>query len=130
MDILYFVIGWLAGLSVGSFTLVQMLIILFFGFPVTRKLQKAGLLSDNNNIQRNNVISLIILSGIFISAWFVISYIFPGVKIGFIFGGGMALLMSIGKCGMNANNLSDYIQSNKEFLKIDGAEAISKISGK
>lgn len=127
MDIVYFVIGWFVGLFITSLVLVQILIILFFGFPVTRKLQKAGLLSDNNNIQRNNVISLIILSVIFIGAWLIISYAFPGIKIGFIFGGGMILLMSIGKCGMSTNNLSDYIQSNQRFLKVSSEELSQKL---
>ena len=129
MDILYFFIGWIVGLFVVGFTLIQVLIILFFSFPITNKLEKAGLLNPNHHIRRNDLISLVILSGIFWGVWMLISTVFPAIESGFLFGGAIVLFMGLGKCGMNANNLSDYIQSNKRFLHGSDSEITTSILG-
>lgn len=129
MDIFYFFIGWIVGLFVVSFTLNQVLIILFFSFPVTNKLEKAGLLSPDHHIRRNNLISLVILSGIFWGVWILVSTVFPAIGGGFLFGGAVVLFMGLGKCGMNANNLSDYVQSNRKFLHGSDSEITTSIFG-
>lgn len=115
----------MAGLLVSSFTLIQILIILFFGIPTTIRLRRANAIG-NNNIIKSDVISLIILLSLFLFV-FYISIIFSEVFFaGFIFGILWILLFGIGQIGKNSNNVSDYIQANARYFNIE-KEEIAKI---
>lgn len=108
---------WLIGLVITSFTLVPILIILFFGIPTTRKLEKIKMLEENNNIKKRYFISIIIFLLVFLIT-IIITFLF--IKSGFIgllIGVGMTFLFSLGKLGKNQNNISDYVEVNKRHFR-------------
>jgi len=117
MDIVLFILGWLIGLVVASFTLVQAGIVLFFGIPMTRKLNKEGKLISPNPIQRRNSISLIIWFVVYFGVLYLVQLWSQNVFVGYLVGTGIILLLSIGKLGTSKNNLTDYLETNKRFLK-------------
>lgn len=117
MEFIFLFIGWLAGVFIGSFTLVQILIIINFGIPITRKFTKEGQLKDENHIIRNYIISTFILGCIFLGAWLVISNFFPSLLVGFWIGAAFSVFLGLGKSGKNSNNISDYIETNKSSFK-------------
>lgn len=117
MYYLYFFIAWMAGLFIFSFTIVPILIIIFFSIPHTISLNKQGKLKSLTPI-RNNLISLALLGAIFGAIlWALFKYFPVSIFYGFLFGCGISLLFSLGKFGANPDNMSDYLDSNKEYIK-------------
>ena len=127
MYLVYSMIGWIIGLFVVSYTIIQILIILFFGFPITRKLEKTDLLNKNNAITKRYIYSLLLLSLIFIAISYGIYVFIPQILGGYIFGGIMIMVLGIGKIGKNMNNISDYLNSNRKYLKTDDEVIIEAI---
>lgn len=117
MYYLIFFASWMAGLFVFSFTIVPILIIFFFSIPHSISLNRQGKLKSLVPI-RNNLISAILLALIFaIILWLIIRYLPTSVLYGFLIGSSVSFLFSLGKLGSNPNNMSDYMDSNKEYLK-------------
>lgn len=119
LEIILFIVGWLAGLIVASFTLVQSGIIIFFGIPTTRKLTSEGVLKKDNPINKRHLISLAILLTLFAGIICAIYFWLPGAFVGFLVGTGLVLLFSLGKLGANNNNVSDYMETNRRYLTIN-----------
>ncbi len=116
------IVFWLMGLGVASFTLIPILIILVFGIPTTRKLEKMKVLKENNGIIKRYLITLTILPVVF-SATIIITLLFiPSGLIGLLIGMGMTLLFGLGQIGKNKNNISDYIEVNKRHFTINSEE--------
>jgi len=119
MNILIFCLFWFIGILVTSFTLVSILIILFFGIPFTKKLEKTKLLKSNNGIIHRYFISLILLAFIFLIVFKLIQFFIPNALLGFIIGGIAALFISLNKIGQNPDNIKDYVETNKKFFTVD-----------
>ena len=124
MDILWFIVGWVLGLVVFSFTAIQCLIILAFGMPTTKRLIKLGVLKSNNGIMKKELASLLILTTIFLLIILAIYFWLPlSLLIGYLVGCLIVFFMGLGKIGINENNISDYISSNeKQFT--DSAQVV------
>ena len=125
MYFLYFFIGWFIGLFISSFTIIQALIVLFFGFPVTRELEGLGMIIKDNGIVKRYVISLTILPLIFMVVSYFVYAIFPQLFSGFIFGGAMTLFFGLGKVGKNPSNISDYVEANEKYFNTEKDNIVS-----
>jgi hypothetical protein len=97
-----------------SFTLVPILIILFFSIPFTRKLKKIRVVKSYKPIYRN-LLSILILSTIWILlAWLIGRY--TNYFFAYIFGTIVVLLFSLGSVGENESNVQDYFKNNEDCL--------------
>lgn len=123
MTFIIFTIFWLIGLGVASFTLIPILIILAFGIPTTRKLEKMKVLKENNGIVKGYFITLIILPIIFSATAIITLLFFPNNIIGFLIGTCMTFLFGLGQIGKNQNNVTDYIEVNKQHFAMGLEEA-------
>ncbi len=119
MTFILLFIGWLIGLFVTSFTLVQVGVIMFFGIPKTTALTKQGLLQPDNPIRSKYFVSLAILLALYFVVGISIYYFVSSLFIGFLLGTGMVLLFSLGQLGSNQNNLQDYLSTNRQYLTED-----------
>lgn len=118
----------MGGLFISSFTIIPILIIFVFGIPITRKLEKLDLVSNNNGIIRNYFISVAVLSLIFLGTFYAIDKFFPSLLIGFYIGLVMTLVLGLGKVGANSNNITDYIQTNQKHFKSTSEEVLEAIA--
>ena len=116
MTLVLYLLFWLIGLGITSFTLIPVLIILAFGIPTTQKLEKLKLLKADNGIVKRELISLIILTVVFLAIIIITLIVYPNGLIGLLFGGCMVFIFGIGKIGRNEANISDYIETNKEYF--------------
>ncbi len=116
MYFVYLLMGWFIGIAITSFTLVPIMIIFFFGIPTTRRLTKDGTLQAGNPIIKNYFISVLILGLVFTGAWWVIGNFFPSLLVGFWIGAVISVFLGLGKSGTNENNLSDYLETNKNYI--------------
>jgi hypothetical protein len=115
LSIGFFLAAWIFGIIVGSFFLIQPLIILFFALPTTIRLNKSGLMQSYTPLIKYST-SFFLLSGLFaLSTWIVFSY-FPTYKIPYLIGVGITLLMSFSRLGVNEDNLSNFYESNRQYL--------------
>ena len=96
MEFVWLLIFFFVGLMVASFTIIPVLIILFFGIPLTNKLEKRGLLKKNG-IKKGYMLNLIIFPLIFLGVWWAITNFFPAGTIGFYIGTGASLLLVSGR---------------------------------
>ena len=110
---------YLFGLFVTSFTVIQVLIIFFFGIPYTIKLDHLGFLKERGRkeIVRGYIYSALLLLSVFALITYFI-YHFGKSHIAISYGAGaiFSLFLSIGKVGFNKNNKSDYLSTNRNFL--------------
>lgn len=133
MDIVFGVVALIVGFLVGSFTLLQPLIIILFGLPTTIKLNKKGLLVENNNVIRTHVLGIVILLAVFIGVATIIYFVFADNFTLFIAGAFVAITMTIFKpssLGANDNNIADYIDHNKQFFRGSIEDVIAAIQQK
>jgi len=114
MYIIYFSAIWIVTVLLASFTVVPIMIILFFGIPFTLKLRKEGALGGYQPI-KNELISMIFLGFVFaLYTWAILTFTSLGVA--YIVGLGMVVLLSLGKVGNNPSNMADYLETNKRFI--------------
>lgn len=109
------------GIVVFSFTVGNILTILFFGIPFTRRLERAAILRKNAII-KSYVIALIVQVIILAVVTLIFYYFFSdGLFISLLVGYLLGLFGVIEKreqFGLNINNFSDYFEVNKEdFLE-------------
>jgi len=116
MEYIYLLAGWFMGLIIGSFCLIPVAIILFFGIPFTKKLTKEGSLSKDNPIIKNYLKSVLILLLVFGLVTWGASYLSQPIFIGYAVGLGTTLLFGLGKSGSNRANMSDYLETNKRYF--------------
>lgn len=119
----------MVGIFVTSFTLIQALIVIFFGIPTTLSLTTSGQLKKNNGIVKKYIISLFVLLFLFGLATLIILSLSPEFSWGYIFGGGMALLFGLGRIGTNEANMNDFVESNKQHFDKDAPDIFEKILG-
>jgi hypothetical protein len=118
---IFLIIGFLAF----TFTMLSTLICLFFGIPVTNKLNKAGFLVKNNPIIRRywGSISLLTATFLLISG---LSYVFGprGALTAYVIGAIFSFIISVGKMGGNSNNMQDYIDTQSMYFSKSIEETI------
>lgn len=129
MVIFLYFIFWFIGVLVTSFTLIPVLIILVFAIPTTLKLDKLKLLKVNNGIVKRYLVSLTLLTLIFLVMIIITFNVYPKGLIGLLFGGGMAFIFGIGRIGRNEDNIIDYIQLNKERFFVTAEKVKDVILG-
>lgn len=119
MNIVWFVVFWILGLVYFSFSLSQILMMVFCGFPVTRTLHRIGAITDYLIVSKNKItVAIHTIIGIAIivpllvwGKWSMIVGFFIGCLIG--------LISSRGKLGMSPDNISDFISSRRAYLDLD-----------
>jgi hypothetical protein len=119
IEITIFTIGYLIGMTIFSLTMVQILIIIFFGIPITKKLNKNKSLKQPNPIQKGNYVSLLVLTIIFLVTNSIIYYFSYSIFTGCLAGYLTIFLLSLSNIGANKNNISDYIDSNKKYFSLE-----------
>jgi hypothetical protein len=124
MNFIIAIIFWFIGLGLASFTLIPVLIIFVFGIPTTKKLEKAGALKVNNGITKRYMISLAILPLVLLAVIGITFLFIPNAIIALVIGMGMAILFGLGQIGKNKNNVSDYLETNKQYLEISPEEVL------
>lgn len=128
ITIIIFLALWTISMFISPFTILSVLIILRFGIPVTKKLNRLNLLKKNNTIIRNYLISLFFLSLVFLGTHYLLSKIF-GLTFSFCILVGLTMILpAIGKMSVNNENVDDYIRVNKDDFTRPETEVISAIS--
>jgi len=119
---IFFVIGFLAF----TFTMISVLICLFFGIPITNKMAKADLLVKNNPIIKRYWTSISILTITFLCVSGLI-YIFgpAGALKGYIIGAIFSFIIGVGKTGKNSNNMKDYINTQRQYFNKSEEDVMS-----
>jgi len=107
---------FLIGVGITSFTLLPILIVLVFGIPTTKKLEKMKLLKEKNGIIKGYLASLLILPIIFLVTILITISFFPSGLAWFLIGGGMVLLLGIAQIGKSDGNIRDYMETNKQHF--------------
>jgi hypothetical protein len=124
MAFVWFLFFFVVGLMVASFTLIPVLIILFFGIPLTNKLEKKGLLKKGNGITRGYMFNIIAFPIIYYIIYWVISHFFHVGTVGFLIGTASPLFFGLGQLGANKNNVSDYFEVNKRHFTAEPEEVL------
>lgn len=124
INLLFIFLGWI----VSSFIILNILIILFFGIPITKKLEEKKLLKENNIIKGYRMV-MTILSMIYIAISISIFYFLSiNTLIAFMAGSVFSLFIARKKLGKNKDNINDYINVNKDyFISENIEEEIDKI---
>lgn len=108
----------LLGMVIFSFTVSNSILILFFGIPLTRKLNKKNLLRSHPNVIVSYLIALcvqlIILTTVTIAFYtaFSDSY-FGSLLLGYVLGI-LGIIRARNQFGFNLNNFNDYLEKNKD----------------
>jgi hypothetical protein len=126
MDFLWLAIFFIVGLMVASFTIIPVLIILFFGIPLTNKLEKKELLKHNNGVKKGYTFNVIIFPLVYLGILWVINNFFPAGTMGFLIGTGSSLFFGLGQVGTNKNNVSDYFQVNQRHSTASQEEVLQQ----
>ena len=120
MQIVYSILIFLLSMIVLSFSISQILIILFFGVPFTNKLEKDGYLKKDNNIKKGYLITVILNFSIFAIYTYFLVFVFTTYAsllfIAFIFFL-MGVLSKPNQLGINKDNISDYVGVNRDKFK-------------
>lgn len=132
MDTLIHFVGFLSALAVGVaagiICVIQPLIIILFGIPLTLSLNRQGAMKTYAPIARYCV-SLVLLLGTFsLVTWIMWSFF---SKMFFVYIAGVAMVVVVGarKCGANPNNLADYMQSHAKLLDPNWVRRAAEASG-
>lgn len=109
----------LLGVTVFSFTISSILLITFFGIPVTYKMKKMYIIENLSPIRTYSislVIQIIILLAVTLVFYvFFRDSFFISLLVGYGFGT-IGILSKLGSMGMNVDNMSDYLETNKRIL--------------
>jgi uncharacterized membrane protein YoaK (UPF0700 family) len=123
MLLIYAGLAWLLGMGAGAFLLAPPIIIVAFGIPFARELRAKGILSSNVPIRRY-LVSFALLSSLFvILSWAIVHY-FPRYFVAFVIGIVFTVLPGLRKCGRNADNMQDFLETNAEFITGDITKAL------
>ena len=127
MVFIWLVILFVVGLLVASFTIIPVLIILFFGIPLTNKLEKKGLLKHKNGIKKGYTFNVIIFPLVYLGILWVINNYFPAGTMGFLIGTGSSLFFGLGQVGANKNNIADYFQVNQRHFTASQEDVLQQV---
>ena len=130
MQFIIAAVFWILGLVIGSMGLLQIMIILFFSIPYTKKLSCFGLIKSTSIIYKANLITIsiwiIIIGGV---STLVFLYTSKVSLITYLVGIGIAILMGLSKTGTNDNNVQDYFTTNYRSINLDGIKNVNEKTG-
>ena len=115
------------GAIVASLTIIPILIMVVFGIPTTKKLEGEKLLIKDNGIVRNEIISIGLLSFIFIGLILLINWLYPDGLTAYLLAVGVVSVFGFGQTGRNGNNVSDYMETNKTKFAVEPSEVLQSI---
>lgn len=116
MPFVLFVVGLPLGSLLGAFLVLQPLIIMFFGMPFTRALNKDDLL-HGAPVMTRLIVSLVLLTTLCVLAVVALEIWAPtGLRRGIFVGAIWATVKGLNRVGMNTANLSDYVQANGRYM--------------
>jgi hypothetical protein len=115
MEIVFFIVSWVVGGLVGAFTLGQVFILARFGIPTAFRWYKQGWLTGPAPVSRY-IISLILLTGVFVAVSWVATRFFPEYVTGYWIGVGITAFFGLAKSGTTTDNLADFVQSNVAYI--------------
>jgi len=115
MHLIYHCIFFAAGAITCAFTIVNALIVLFFGIPYSIKLYRGGMLKSSAPLMIQ-LASFIFSSSIFTIVFWSVKTYFYRYSITFDIGALFVVLISLGKVGNNKNNLSDFNELFKDKI--------------
>jgi len=121
MWVLWSSLFWFLGLIIGSFGVIQVLIILFFSIPFTKKISEQGAIFDKNRIiYKRNIITVILwIIIILVSIGLVLLFASSAYFRVFCIGIGCALFLGLGKIGGTETNIKEYFYNYKQFIIIE-----------
>jgi hypothetical protein len=76
------------------------------------------LLKTANGITRKYLVSILILSSVFLAMIVITLRVYPNGLPGILIATVMVLFFGFGKIGINENNVSDYLETNKESFVV------------
>lgn len=129
LNILLTIGMWFVGVLLYSFGVLQILISLFCTIPATKMFSK-GRFVDTGRIYRRcsvTILTWIVIAGGIIYA--VLRFCGPYARVGFFAGMAITALLSLGRVGMNADNIVDYFRvygtcyAPKDLCEILGEDA-------
>jgi hypothetical protein len=119
---------FILGIIVGTFGLVQILIVLLYAIPTNRKLHKVGFLKDLKAANRSDMLTVVFVGTLsVIVTWLVLKYgtgnqqnLYFGLIVMMIFTGRKQLKA-------NPNNIADYVKSHARYIRFS-AEDLDEVS--
>jgi len=118
MNYLWFTVAWAIGLFAGAFFLIQALIVLFFGIPFTMRLRRLGIIRGRGPLIPY-LGSLIVLPLLFLAISAGVLTWLPDAQIGYWIGVVIVFWLGRGRCGANATNVQEYLETNAEYFDIE-----------
>jgi hypothetical protein len=117
VDILMLSVVFLLGIFVGTFGVVQILIVLLYSIPTNRKLHEVGYLADLKGANRADMLTVGVVGTLtLLVSWLVLRYasssqqnLYFGVIL-------MVIFMGRKQLRGNDNNTSDYLSSHRRFI--------------
>lgn len=118
MNIVLFCVGFFIGALAFSLGALQILISVFFGLPLTAKLSKTFKNQFRSSAVYAKFAFTIIFWGVVLSAatYAIIELAPKMLAYGCAGGAGVCFLFSLGKWGINQNNLLDYMKTNAKYM--------------
>ena len=106
------------GLITGAVFLVQIVIVLLFGLPFSRKLRKMGILKGPSTL-RSFGLALIVLPILFgLATWGWLA-LFPDRVVAYCVGVSISIILAIGTVGSNPGRIFNYIPHRPEDIDRD-----------
>lgn len=121
MNFIWLCVTWVIGVFTGAFFLIQPLIVIIFGIPFTLRLRRLGIMQGRGPLIQN-CISLVLLPLLFWAATKGVQWWLPEHMAGYWIGVGIALLKGIGRCGANATNVQEYLQTNARYMDTEALQ--------
>jgi len=127
MSTVFYLIFWFFGMLIGSIGLIQIVIVLKFSLPFTKKMDKMGLLTDKSTINKRDMIALGLWSVIIlVSLSLICLFAARSSLIAFMIGVGLSLLFGFNRTGETEANIQDYMASNHKFINLNELKNIDE----
>lgn len=127
MSTVFYLIFWFFGMLIGSIGLIQIVIVLKFSIPFTKKMNKMGLLTDKSTINKRDMIALGLWSVIIlVSLSLICLFAARSSLIAFMIGVGLSLLFGFNRTGETEANIQDYMTSNHKFINLNELKNIDE----
>jgi hypothetical protein len=118
VTILYIILAWFVGVFAAAFLLASPIIIVVFGIPFTYEMRRQGILTSTAPASRYFV-SFFLLLGLFGFSTWGVWHFFPAYIWGYVVGVAVTLLPSLRKCTRNEANMTDFFETNAEYVDKD-----------
>lgn len=119
MNIVWTTVFWIVGMFIFSFSTMQIILVASCTTRLDKVFTEIGVLNKSKPTNANIypvIIHMLVTAG---SILIVVAVTLPAMKFGFFIGYGMSFFLSIGKWGLDSNNISDYVKSNYKYFNTD-----------